>query len=132
MPSVTPITDSDAMLTDDKHSAAFLAVLQWGSFERAAQALHLSPSAVSQRIRTLEARLGCMLVTRGHPCVATQDGRKLLPFLRHAEWLAQEMSATFDETGKPLLLALAAHYDALDTWASTSGKSARMRATLLP
>ncbi|MCP2040944.1 LysR family transcriptional regulator (chromosome initiation inhibitor) [Neisseria sp. HSC-16F19] len=104
------------MLTDDKQSAAFLAVLQWGSFERAAQALHLSPSAVSQRIRALEARLGCMLVTRGQPCVATKDGRKLLPFLRHAEWLAQEMSATFDESGKPLQLALAAHYDALDTW----------------
>ena len=35
------------MMIDSKQSAALLAVLQWGSFERAAQALHLSPSAVS-------------------------------------------------------------------------------------
>ena len=104
------------MMIDSKQSAALLAVLQWGSFERAAQALHLSPSAVSQRIRALEAGIGCVLVTRERPCVATKDGLKLLPYLRHAELLAQEMAQAFADDAPLPVVHLAAHYDALDTW----------------
>ncbi len=103
-------------MIDNKQSAALLAVLQWGSFERAAQALHLSPSAVSQRIRALEAGIGCVLVTRERPCVATKDGLKLLPYLRHAELLAQEMAQAFADDAPLPVVHLAAHYDALDTW----------------
>lgn len=44
---------------------ALAAVVQEGSFERAARTLHVTPSAVSQRIRLLEERLGCVLVVRG-------------------------------------------------------------------
>lgn len=104
------------MLVDGKQAAALLAVLQWGSFEKAAEALHLSPSAVSQRIRTLESRLGCVLVTRQRPCVATRDGSRLLRYLRSAEMLAAEMAQAFDERQLPLTVYLAANYDALDTW----------------
>ena len=50
---------------------ALAAVVKEGSFERAARALHVTPSAVSQRIRLLEERLGCALVVRGQPCQAT-------------------------------------------------------------
>jgi LysR family transcriptional regulator (chromosome initiation inhibitor) len=49
--------------------SALAAVVREGSFERAAQALlHVTPSAVSQRIRLLEERVGCALVVRGQPC----------------------------------------------------------------
>ena len=51
--------------------AALAAVIREGSFERAAQSLHVTPSAVSQRIRSLEERVGCALVVRGQPCQAT-------------------------------------------------------------
>ena len=44
--------------------SALAAVIREGSFERAAQSLHVTPSAVSQRIRLLEERLGCALVVR--------------------------------------------------------------------
>ena len=44
--------------------AALAAVVREGSFERAARALHVTPSAVSQRIRLLEERVGCALVVR--------------------------------------------------------------------
>lgn len=57
--------------------AALGAVVREGSFERAARALHVTPSAVSQRVRLLEERVGCALVVRGQPCTATEAGRRL-------------------------------------------------------
>jgi LysR family transcriptional regulator (chromosome initiation inhibitor) len=65
--------------------AALAAVVGEGSFERAAARLHVTPSAVSQRIRALEERCGAVLVVRGQPCTATPLGRRLC---RHAERLA--------------------------------------------
>ena len=44
--------------------SALTAVVREGSFERAARALHVTPSAVSQRIRLLEERIGCALVVQ--------------------------------------------------------------------
>jgi LysR family transcriptional regulator, chromosome initiation inhibitor len=58
------------------------AVVREGSFERAARALHITPSAVSQRIKLLEERIGSALVVRGQPARATEVGRHLC---RHAE-----------------------------------------------
>ena len=56
---------------------ALSAVIREGSFERAALALHVTPSAVSQRIRLLEERVGCALVVREQPCRPTETGRRL-------------------------------------------------------
>lgn len=61
------------------------AVVREGSFERAAQALHVTPSAVSQRVKGLEQRTGCALVVRAAPAQATDAGRLLC---RHAEQVA--------------------------------------------
>ncbi len=47
--------------------SALAAVVREGSFERAARALHVTPSAISQRIRLLEERVGCALVIRDQP-----------------------------------------------------------------
>lgn len=58
------------------------AVVREGSFERAAQVLHVTPSAVSQRIKLLEERVGSALVIRGQPARATEVG---LHLCRHAE-----------------------------------------------
>ena len=49
-------------------------VVQTGSFEAAARTLHVTPSAVSQRVKLLEERLGAVLIERGAPCVATDQG----------------------------------------------------------
>jgi DNA-binding transcriptional LysR family regulator len=54
--------------------AALAAVIRTGSFEQAAQQLHVTPSAVSQRVKLLEERLGTILVVRGTPCVGTPRG----------------------------------------------------------
>jgi LysR family transcriptional regulator (chromosome initiation inhibitor) len=73
------------MMLDYAQLAALAAVVGEGSFERAARVLHVTPSAVSQRIRQLEERVGAVLVQRGAPCRATPAGG---PLLRHAERVA--------------------------------------------
>ena len=62
--------------------AAFAAVLHSGSFETAAGRLHVTQSAVSQRIKTLEEALGTTLIRRTRPATPTEAGRRLLA---HAE-----------------------------------------------
>jgi len=61
---------------------ALAAVVRHGSFERAANELNVTPSAVSQRVKLLEERIGSILVKRGQPCVATPSGALLC---RHTE-----------------------------------------------
>ena len=50
------------------------AVVRTGSFEAAANSLDVTQSAVSQRIKQLEEKVGSVLILRGRPCVATEDG----------------------------------------------------------
>lgn len=108
------------MRLDSRHLAAFAAVLREGSFDAAARALHVTPSAVSQRIKALEERLGRVLVRRGAPCTATEAGESLQ---RHAQQLAlleAEALAPFGTAaaggGPALPLALAVNADSLATW----------------
>src|SRR5512142_963956 len=61
------------------------AVDREGSVEAAARALHVTPSAVSQRLKLLEERVGTVLLVRGRPCAATPAGRQLC---RHVERVA--------------------------------------------
>ncbi len=61
---------------------ALAAVVRHGSFDRAASELNVTPSAISQRVKLLEERIGSVLVKRGQPCVATASGALLC---RHTE-----------------------------------------------
>ncbi|AXF85484.1 putative HTH-type transcriptional regulator [Ephemeroptericola cinctiostellae] len=65
--------------------ATVATVVREGSFERAAAILNITPSAVSQRVRLLEERVGVVLVVRGQPCTATQAGERVC---RHADTVA--------------------------------------------
>ena len=58
------------MQLDSAQLNAFSAVIDEGSFERAAAVLHITRSAVSQRIKLLEERVGQVLVRRATPCTA--------------------------------------------------------------
>jgi len=100
--------------------AALAAVIREGSFERAAQALFVSPSAVSQRIRSLEERVGCALVVRGQPCRATDTGRRLCQHLDRVRLLEQELQDTVPalapEGPTRVTLPVAVNADSLATW----------------
>lgn len=87
-----------------------------GSFERAAQRLSLTQSAVSQRLRTLESQLGRPLVVRDRPLRLTEPGRVLLRLARQWQALRADAAA---ELGLPLprqKLPVAVNADSLATW----------------
>ena len=72
-------------MLDAKHLQALAAVITEQSFEKAARALFLTQSAVSQRIRQLEEQVGQMLVVRSVPVRPTPAG---MAVLRHDRQLA--------------------------------------------
>lgn len=112
-----PIAHTDPML-DYPLVAAVAAVLREGSFERAAEALHLTPSAVSQRVKLLEERLGQPLVVRGLPCRATPAGAALARHLEALHLLEAELAEVLPALGEHTAptLALAVNADSLATW----------------
>lgn len=100
--------------------AAFAAVLEEGSFEAAARRLCVTPSAVSQRIKALEDRLGQVLVVRQPPCRPTPAGALLLRRVRPMQMLEAEALADFlpekSPGAKTRPIAIAVNSDSLDTW----------------
>lgn len=100
--------------------SALAAVVREGSFERAARALHVTPSAVSQRIRLLEERVGCALVVRGQPCEATETGRRLCQHVDRVRLLEHELHGevpTLEQGGGARVpLPIAVNADSLATW----------------
>jgi DNA-binding transcriptional LysR family regulator len=73
------------------HLRSFLAVADELHFGRAADALRVSPSALSEHVATLERRVGKALFLRTSRSVElTDDGRRLLP-------LAQRVIAAMDD-----------------------------------
>lgn len=105
------------MQIDGQQLAAFAAVVELGSFDAAAQRLHVTPSAVSQRIKALEQRVGQVLVVREKPCTATSAG---VPLLRLAAQTALLESETLAEMGGGASLrtriSLAVNADSMATW----------------
>jgi LysR family transcriptional regulator (chromosome initiation inhibitor) len=102
--------------------AAVAAVVREGSFERAAAVLGVTPSAVSQRVRSLEDRLGAVLVKRGQPCTATTIGARLCAHVERVRLLESELAAalpglTRSEIGNgAATLRVAVNADSLCAW----------------
>ncbi|MGG4604831.1 transcriptional regulator CynR [Paenalcaligenes sp. Me131] len=68
-----------------RHVTYFLAVVQYGSFTRAANALHVSQPALSQQIRQLEESLGAQLLDRSNRQIKLTDaGEVYVRFARQA------------------------------------------------
>ncbi|WP_426245619.1 ArgP/LysG family DNA-binding transcriptional regulator [Nocardioides sp. LHG3406-4] len=97
------------------HLEALVAVIELGTFEAAAASLHVTPSAVSQRIRALESEVGQVLVRRGTPCTATPVAEPLLRLARQTRLLQDEAASALGAvTGTTLAVAVSA--DSLATW----------------
>lgn len=101
---------------DPAQLAALEAVLRLGAFDGAAAELAITPSAVSQRIRALEDRVGAPLVLRQSPARATPTGARLC---RHARELALLDAALAQDLGRvtEARVRIALNADSLDTWA---------------
>lgn len=104
-------------MLDTRKGEALLAVIDTGSFEKAAATLHLTPSAVSQRISALEAELGLPLIIRSKPCRTTAAGQRLVQYLRRSRLLEDEFLADSGEGAAGLLsVPIAVNNDTLATW----------------
>lgn len=106
------------MLLDPHHLGALSAILRHGSFDAAAAELAVTPSAVSQRIKALEDRVGASLINRGPPCTGTHAGIRIA---QHAEdiglleaQLAREL--TLQRSPGPARVRVAVPADGLATW----------------
>lgn len=106
------------MRFDPSQLAALSAVIRLGSFEQAARDLHVTPPAISQRIKALEERIGASLIQRGTPCTATDAGARLA---KHAEDIGLlEAQVTrdlaLDTDPGQARMAIAVNADSLATW----------------
>ncbi|MFI5931744.1 ArgP/LysG family DNA-binding transcriptional regulator [Actinoplanes sp. NPDC051494] len=75
---------------DAQQLATFQAVITEGSFDAAARALHITPSAVSQRIKALEQTVGQVLVRRVRPAAPTDAGQALVRLAGQIDLLSRE------------------------------------------
>lgn len=108
---------------DFEYSAleALAAVIQEGTFEAAAKALHITQSAVSQRIKLLEERAGAVLVIRGRPCTATEYGQHLCRHIEQVQLLEHELRKSLltvanPTVAVPAVIRIAVNNDSLATW----------------
>lgn len=88
-----------------------------GSFERAAQQLAITQSAVSQRLRALETGLGRLLVVRSRPLRLTEPGKVLLRYARQMQAMRADISRELGATARhDERLPIAVNADSLATW----------------
>ncbi len=102
-----------------KSCEAFLAVVETGSFEQAAMRLHITASAVTLRVQSLEKQLGHTLILRERPCRVTATGQTLLEHLQHQRLMEQNLLQQLkgkSEDSSFYKLNIATNADSLETW----------------
>lgn len=107
-------------MIDYPAARAVAMVVQTGSFEAAARMLNVTPSAVSQRVKLLEERLGAVLIERGTPCTASEKGQWLCRHMEHVGMLEKELIDQLPGlVASPIervTLNIATNADSLGTW----------------
>lgn len=104
------------MQIDSAQLDTFAAVVDEGSFDAAARRLNITPSAVSQRIKALESRLGQVVVMRGKPARPTEAGEALRRLARQVSLLELEAIAAVRGRADTLRLPIAVNADSLNNW----------------
>jgi LysR family transcriptional regulator (chromosome initiation inhibitor) len=101
------------------------AIVEEGGFERAAQRLSITQSAVSQRLRTLEAQVGTVLIVRSRPLRPTGAGNLLLKHTRQLRLLRADVErelrelapGSSGEAREEERISIAVNADSIATWA---------------
>jgi LysR family transcriptional regulator, chromosome initiation inhibitor len=101
------------------------AIVEEGGFERAAQRLSITQSAVSQRLRALEAQVGTVLIVRSRPLKPTQAGQLLLKHTKMTRLLRADLERDLKELAPSSLggsreeerISIAINADSIATWA---------------
>jgi LysR family transcriptional regulator, chromosome initiation inhibitor len=101
------------------------AIVEEGGFERAAQRLSITQSAVSQRLRALEAQVGTVLIVRSRPLKATAAGQLLLKHTKQMRLLRADLERDIRELAPSSVggardeerVSIAINADSIATWA---------------
>ena len=101
------------------------AIVEEGGFERAAQRLSITQSAVSQRLRALEAQVGTVLIVRSRPLKATAAGQLLLKHTKMLRLLRADLERDLKELApsspggarEEERISIAINADSIATWA---------------
>ncbi|WP_067508142.1 LysR family transcriptional regulator ArgP [Actinoplanes sp. TFC3] len=101
---------------DSQQLATFETVITEGSFDAAARALHITPSAVSQRIKALEQAVGQVLVRRTKPAEPTEAGQALVRLASQIALLSREALDAARGTATGGRISLVVNADSLHTW----------------
>lgn len=106
------------MLLDPLHLSALSAILRHGSFDAAAAELAVTPSAISQRIRALEDRIGATLIHRGSPCTGTPAGLRIARYAEDVGLLEAQLvrELTLEQEPRSARVRIAVPADSLATW----------------
>lgn len=93
-------------------------VVDEGSMDAAAARLHITPSAVSQRIKTLEEIVGRVVLVRSRPVRATEAGAAVVRLARQVALLEHDTVAELGLTDAAATTSvpLAVNADSLATW----------------
>ena len=118
--------DEPAMSTYDPAALECLAaIIEEGGFERAAQRLNVTQSAVSQRLRALEAQVGSVLIVRSRPLRPTSAGQLLLKHTKQLRLLRADLERDLQELAPSApgghrqdeRISVAINADSIATWA---------------
>lgn len=101
------------------------AIVEEGGFERAARRLNITQSAVSQRLRALEAQVGSVLIVRSRPLKPTSAGQLLLKHTKQLRLLRADLERDLQDlmpSGRgggreEERIAIAINADSIATWA---------------
>jgi LysR family transcriptional regulator (chromosome initiation inhibitor) len=105
------------MRLQPEHLSTLLAIVDTGTFDAAARRLHVTPSAVSQRVKALEAEVGQVVVVRSTPCRATSAGEALVRLARQQGLLESEALAGLVTDGRSRVdLPIVVNADSMSTW----------------
>lgn len=112
------------MRTFDADALECLAtIVEEGGFERAAVRLSVTQSAVSQRLRALEAQVGTVLLVRSRPVKPTSAGRLLIRHAMHMRLLRadlendlQDLTPGVSASREEDRVSIAVNADSIATW----------------
>lgn len=108
------------MRIDPELAATVAAVVDEGTLDAASRRLRITPSAVSQRLKTLEQQLGRILVVRSKPAILTEAGAAVVRLARQIALLEHDALAGVgldaDADGGRISIPLAVNADSMSTW----------------
>jgi LysR family transcriptional regulator (chromosome initiation inhibitor) len=105
-------------MLDNRLIEALALVVQEGGFDKAAKALYITQSAVSQRVKLLEELTGRVLIARTTPPQATLAGRKFLKHYLQIKRLEDDLMGEMNETDNKefTTIAVGVNADSLAFW----------------